>query len=219
MSFYKLYEFLRDLNKNNNKEWMDQNRQRYHDVRDWYIDWLNELDKALAEADQGYTPTEGRKAINRINNNLLYHPNKPVYKDHLGAGLDLGANGKQGDFYIHLGLEESFLAGGYYHPKKKILDSIRDAIDYNGEEYKAIINKESFKKKFEIIDDGDSLKTAPKGFSQDHKHIDLLRQKSFAVRHDVTQKEVATGDFLEKCVDVFMEMKPFRDYLNKAVTV
>jgi len=219
MSFYKLYDFLRDLNKNNNKEWMDQNRSRYHEVRDWYIAWLNELDKELAEVDKEYTPTEGRKAINRINNNLLYHPNKPVYKDHFGAGLDLGTNGKQGDFYIHLGLEESFLAGGFYRPKKEILDSIRDAIDYNGEEYKAIIDNKSFRDVFDIIDDGDSLKTAPKGFSRDHKHIDLLRQKTFAVRHDVSQKEVATEDFFQKCVNVYKEMSPFRAYLNKAVTV
>ncbi|MGB5983493.1 MAG: DUF2461 domain-containing protein [Nonlabens sp.] len=219
MSFYKLYDFLRDLNENNNKEWMDEHRKRYHEVRDWYIDWLNELDVALGKADKNYNSTEGKKAINRINNNLLYHPDKPVYKDHFGAGMDLGNNGKQGDFYIHLGLEESFLAGGFYHPKKEILDSIRDAIDYNGEQYKKIINKKSFRETFDVMDDGDSLKTAPKGYSQDHKHIDLLRQKTFAVKHDVTQKEVTTGDFKQKCVDVYIEMKPFREYLNKAVTV
>ncbi|GAK92130.1 hypothetical protein JCM19298_2618 [Nonlabens ulvanivorans] len=219
MSFYKLYDFLRDLQKNNSKDWMDQNRTRYHEVRDWYIQWLDELNIELAKVDQDYHNTPGRKAINRINNNLMFHPNKPVYKDHFGAGMDLAASGKQGDFYIHLGTQESFIAGGFYKPKKEILSSLRDAIDYNGEDYKRILNKKSFKKTFNIINDGDSLKTAPKGYSQDHEHIDLLRLKTFAVQHDLTQKEVQADDFQAKCIEVYKEMKPFRAYLNKAVTV
>lgn len=219
MSFYKLYDFLRDLQRNNSKEWMDENRKRYYEVRDWYIDWLDGLNIELAKIDDDYHDTSGRKAINRINNNLMFHPDKPVYKDHFGAGMDLGGNGKQGDFYIHLGTSESFIAGGFYKPKKEILDSIRDAIDYNGAEYKKILNKKSFKETFDIINDGDSLKTAPKGYSQDHEHIDLLRLKTFAVQHDLTQKEVQSADFQEKCIHIYKEMKPFRAYLNKAVTV
>lgn len=219
MSFYKLYDFLRDLQRNNSKEWMDENRKRYYEVRDWYIDWLDGLNIELAKIDDDYHDTSGRKAINRINNNLMFHPDKPVYKDHFGAGMDLAGNGKQGDFYIHLGTRESFIAGGFYKPKKEILDSIRDAIDYNGAEYKKILNKKSFKETFDVIDDGDSLKTAPKGYSQDHEHIDLLRLKTFAVQHDLTQKEVQAADFQEKCIHIYKEMKPFRAYLNKAVTV
>ncbi|MFT7285897.1 DUF2461 family protein, partial [Nonlabens sp.] len=44
MNFDTLYDFLQDLQKNNNKDWMDDNRKRYKEVRDWYISWLNELD-------------------------------------------------------------------------------------------------------------------------------------------------------------------------------
>jgi uncharacterized protein (TIGR02453 family) len=219
MSFNKMYQFLRDLQKNNSKEWMDENRKRYKEVREWYISWLDGLDVELGKIDTDYHATDGRKAINRINNNLMFHPEKPVYKDHFGAGMDLSENGKQGDFYIHLGTEESFIAGGFYNPKKEILDSIRDAIDYNGERYLEIINQKSFKETFEIIDDGNSLKTSPKGYSKDHKHINLLRQKTFAVMHRVTQDEVVQEDFKQKCVVIYKEMKTFREYLNRAVTV
>ena len=219
MSFYQLYEFLRDLQKNNHKEWMDANRDRYHQVRDWYIDWLDQLDSELGKIDPNYNSIDGRKAINRINNNLMFHPDKPTYKDHFGAGLDLNVNGKQGDFYIHLGTEESFIAGGFYKPKKELLDSIREAIDYNGEEYKKIVQKPSFQETFDLVDDGAALKTAPKGYSQDHEHIELLRQKTFAAQHDLTQKEVMQADFMQHCVKVYKEMMPFRAYLNKAVSV
>jgi uncharacterized protein (TIGR02453 family) len=199
---------------------MDDHRSEYHAVRDWYISWLNELDAELGKADPDYHSTTGKRAINRINNNLMFHPEKPVYKDHFGAGLDLSDNGKQGDFYIHLGINGSFIAGGFYKPKKEVLDSIRDALDYNGAELKKILSKSSFKNTFgELIDDGDSLKTSPKGYSSDHEHIELLRRKTFAVQHEITQKEVIQEDFKSKCVEIYKEMLPFRNYLNKAVTV
>lgn len=218
MSFHKLFDFLRTLQKNNSKEWMDANRKQYEEVRDWYISWLEDLDKDLAEIDENYHETPGKKAINRINNNLLYHPNKPVYKDHFGAGLD--QKSKQGDFYIHLGTSESFIAGGYYKPESKVLKSIRDAIDYNGEELIKILNKKSFQDMFGgLMETQDKLTTSPKGYSQDHKYIDLLRHKTFAVEHPITQKEVMQDDFKEKVIKVYKEMLPFRRYLNQAVTV
>ncbi|MBT8295693.1 MAG: DUF2461 domain-containing protein [Gramella sp.] len=217
MSFRKLFDFLRELNHNNNKEWMDEHREQYYQVRDFYIDWLNQMDIKLAKIDPEYSPTTGKQAINRINNNLLFHPNKPVYKDHFGAGLDK-EKGK-GDFYIHIGINESFVAGGFYRPKKNILDSIRAAIDYNGADFLKIIKKKSFRDTFGDLMEDEKLKTAPKGYDKDHKYIDLLRNKSFAVSHDLTQKEIMQEDFQEKLFQVYKEMLPFRNYLNHAVTV
>ncbi len=217
MSFYKLYDFLRDLEKNNSKEWMDAHRKRYHENRDWFASWLEELNTKLLKVDKEYTPKTGKKAMNRINNNLMYHPDKPTYKNHFGAGLD--NPNKSGDFYIHIGTNESFLGGGYWHPNSKVLKSIRDAIDYNGDEFQKILDKKSFKKTFGGLIDDDPLKTSPKGYSKDHKHIELLNHKSFAVTHQVTQKEVTQDDFQDKVIEIYQEILPFRRYLNKAVTV
>lgn len=217
MGFKDLFEFLRELNRNNNKEWMDEHRKEYHAVRDFYINWLNELDIKLSKIDPDYSPTTGKQAINRINNNLMFHPGKPIYKDHFGAGLDK-EKGK-GDFYIHIGINECFVAGGFYRPQKSILDSLRAAIDYNGEDLKKILNKKSFKETFEGLLEDEMLKSSPKAYSNEHRHIDLLRHKSFAVMHSFTQKEVLRNDFQEKLIEIYREMLPFRKYLNKAVTV
>lgn len=217
MTFSKLYKFLRKLQQNNNKDWMDAHRDEYHHVRDFYIEWLEKMNTKLAEIDPGYFDTPGKKAINRINNNLLFHPNKPTYKDHFGAGLD--QKSKQGDFYIHLGTSESFIGGGYWHPSSKILKSIRQALDYNGEELKQILAKKSFKEMFGAMVTDAPLKTAPKGFSKEHRHIDLLRKKSFAVTVQLTQNEVMSADFEERVLEIYKEMLPFRRYLNQAVTV
>ncbi|MFT4943365.1 MAG: hypothetical protein ACJAYD_000042 [Patiriisocius sp.] len=217
MSFTHLYQFLSTLQKNNTKDWMDSNRKEYHSVRDFYITWLDVMNQKLAAIDPDYLDTPGKKAINRINNNLMFQPNKPVYKDHFGAGLDQMT--KQGDFYIHIGVAENFIGGGYWHPSSKVLKSIRDAIDYNGEEFKAILEKNSFKNTFGVLIEGALLKTAPKGYSQNHVHIDLLRRKSFAVGRTFSRDAVLASDFEAVVVEVYKELLPFRRYLNTAVTV
>lgn len=217
MDFNNLFSFLETLQQNNNKDWMDANRSWYLKVRDSYRDWLGHMNHTLAAIDPGYFETPSNKALNRINNNLMFHPNKPVYKDHFGAGLD--QVNKQGDFYIHLGVSECFIGGGYWHPSSAILKSIREAIDYNGEELIEILYKPSFIKTFGGLIPADELKTSPKGFLQDHKHIDLLRKKSFAVMRPITKKEILSNSYENKVVETYKEMLPFRRYLNQAVTV
>ncbi len=217
MNFNDLFEFLRELQNNNSKDWMDANRKKYEESRNFYIEWLDKINEKLSKIDKDYRNTPGKKAINRINNNLLYHPNKPTYKDHFGAGLD--QKNKQGDFYIQIGTAESFIGGGYWHPSPKNLKSIRQAIDYNGDAFKKIIHKPSFQKTFGGLVKADSLKTSPKGFSQDHKHIELLRLKSYAAICPITQKEILDSNFDDRVLEIYEEMLSFRRYLNEAVTV
>tara|TARA_R110002049_G_scaffold64747_10_gene170510 strand:- start:182 stop:844 length:663 start_codon:yes stop_codon:yes gene_type:complete len=217
MSFKRMYEFLAELQENNSKEWMDANRSYYHSVRDNHIKWLDQMSERLAKIDPNYTPTSGKKGINRINNNLMFHPNKPTYKDHFGAGLDQFS--KQGDFYIHLGVNESFIAGGYYKPKTEIPTKIREAIDYDGEQLRKILDKPSFKKYFNgLIKTGDELSQTPKGFDPKHQHIDLLKYKTFAVETSLNEKLIFSNDFDDYVIAVYLEMLPFRRYLNRAVT-
>lgn len=218
MNFRKLFDFLRDLNHedHNHKAWMDEHRNEYEQVRDEYIQFLNEMNTVFSALHPDYHQTTGKQAINRINNNKVFHPNKPTYKDHFGAGLDKSDN--YADFYIHIGINECFVAGGFYHASSENLKKIRAAIDYNGDEFKAILQDKNFKNYYGELMDEDSLKTSPKGFSQDHPHIDLLRMKSFAVMHTFTQKEVIASEFQEELIKAYEILIPFRKYLNEAVS-
>lgn len=217
MSFSHLFDFLKRLQQNNHKDWMDANRKEYYEVRDFFIRWLDTMNHELAQVDPNYFDTSGKKAINRINNNLMFFPNKSVYKDHFGAGLDQLS--KQGDFYIEIGLSECFMGGGYWYPNSKLLKSIREAIDYNGEEFVAILNKKSFKNRFGAMLEAQSLIRPPKGYSEDHPLIHLLKRKSFAAGWQLTRDEVLSPDFDKKVIETYLELLPFRSYLNEAVTV
>ncbi len=217
MNFENQINFLKELQKNNNKEWMDANRKWYKEVRSDFISWLDEINAQLAALDNQYYDTPGKKGINRINNNLLFHPNKPVYKDHFGAGLDKKPN--TGDFYVEIGIERSLFAGGLWRPDPKTLKSIREAIDYDGEKLQRILDKKSFRAIFGGLYEDVKLTNAPKGFSTDHPHINLLRNKTFAVVTEFSTKEVLIANFEEKLIKTYKEMLPFRRYLNNAITV
>ena len=217
MNFKNQINFLKELQKNNSKDWMDANRKWYKEVRDDYIAWLDQMNTTIVAMDNFYYDTPGKKGINRINNNLMFHPNKPIYKDHFGAGLDKRPN--TGDFYIEIGIERSIFAGGLWRPDPKRLRSIRDAIDYNGEELVKILHKKSFKKLFGGLYQDAKLTNAPKGFSNDHPHIDLLRNKTYAVAVEFSTDLVLKDNFEDFLISTYKEMLPFRRYLNNAVSV
>jgi uncharacterized protein (TIGR02453 family) len=217
MDFKKLLHFLSELDQNNHTAWMDAHRDRYKELKEEFIEWLDQLDHSLAAIDKNYFLTPGKKGINRINNNLMFHPHKPVYKDHFGAGLDKAPN--TGDFYIEIGIRGSLCAGGLWRPGTTVLRSVRDAIDYDGDSLVKIIRKPSFRHTFGGLYTDEKLKSNPKGYPRDHPHIELLRHKTFAVEHRFTENEVTHPRFMDTVQEVYMEMLPFRRWLNKAISV
>lgn len=215
MDMAALFSFLEDLQQNNHKAWMDENRDRYKQLREDFISFLDQLNQHIKAVDPDYLGMPGREAMNRINNNLLYHPDKPTYKDHFSADLEGEKNASA--FYVHLGLSGSFVGGGFYRPPNPVLKKIRAAIDYDGERFREILDAPDFKRAFGELMEGERLKTAPQGYSQDHRHIDLLRLKSFAAARAFSRRDVKSKGFMDELVRTYEYMKPFRDYLNQAV--
>jgi len=70
----KLLNFLQDLQQNNAKDWMDANRSRYHKVRDEFLNFIDGINAKLVKTYPQYHETPAKKAIERINNNLMFHP-------------------------------------------------------------------------------------------------------------------------------------------------
>ncbi len=89
--------FFRDLNRNNNKPWMDANRERY---RAEVVEPLRELLEKLAPAARKLNPqfvTSGRVGVNfsRINRDIRFARDKTPYRPQMylffaEAGEDIG---------------------------------------------------------------------------------------------------------------------------------
>jgi uncharacterized protein (TIGR02453 family) len=216
MSKRKIYDFLSDLRENNSKDWMDENRERYHEAKDIWLESVAIYLDRLKQYDPEIAALKPKQCIMRINNNNVFHPNKPTYKDSFGFDPYKGRG--RVSFYLHLSPSGSFIAGGLYHPSSNQLKKMRAAIDYDGQELLDIVNNKQFNDFFGgFAETEDALKTSPQGYNQDHEHIELLRLKNYVIVREVTQKEVLADDFVDTLELAYKLMQPFNEYLRRGV--
>lgn len=215
MAKKEIFQFLETLRDNNSKEWMDKNRSWYESTKGEVIELFDPILAELKRVDPRIVQPTARKAISRINNNLMFHPDRPTYKDHFGVVFGYGKG--LADFYVGLGLRDIEIAGGLWHPDSEKLKKVRLEIDYEGEKLQKIIESKSFQEQFELYRQ-DSLKTTPKGYPKDHQYIELLRLKSFAAFRQITRKDVYSSRFPEMVIESYLAIVPMLDFINTAIS-
>lgn len=211
------FKFLKDLSRNNNKEWFTANKKRYETAKADFEVFVTELIKNIAKFDPSINGLEAKKAIFRIYRDTRFSKDKTPYKINMGASLS-NTPSKIHDhagYYIHIEPGKSFLAGGAYEPQSPWIGKIRQEIDYNTAEFKKIINATAFIKNFNEIK-GEKLKTVPKGFPKDHPELGLLQYKSFLLVHDCDDKTVTSDGFMKHVTGIYKSMVPFNAFLNRA---
>ena len=211
-----ILNFLKELTINNNKEWFDAHKPQYLAIKESMEQLVNQVIKAISEFDSSVSDQQAKKCVYRIYRDVRFSKNKSPYKNNMGAFIVPGGkkSGKAG-YYIHLEPEASFFAGGMYLPESKILKSVREEVMYEIDEFNEIINDPNFKKTFGHIY-GDKLKRPPKGFPADFKDIELLKFKSFALVHHISDEYVNHEEFVNKAKEVFRKMEPFNRFLNRS---
>jgi uncharacterized protein (TIGR02453 family) len=210
-------DFMAQLAKNNNKPWFEKNKDQYLAAKTDYEALVTEVVAGLAQLDPAFKEVDAKKSIMRIYRDVRFSKDKSPYKINLGAGFNMGG-GKNvtGGYYLHVEPGKNFVGGGMWQPEGPVLKAIRQEIDYNFKEFSNIINDKKFKKLFKQID-GDRLVKAPQGYSDDNPALEYLRLKSFTVGTPLTDEELTRKGAAKKIVDAFATMKPFVDFLNKAV--
>lgn len=218
MEFPLIIKFLKDIAKNNNRDWFEKNKPKYLEAKEKFEDFLEAFHKEVLKFDESLVNLNPRKMGFRIYRDVRFSKDKRPYKVNMGAGFS--AHGKmeqEPGYYVHIEPGKSFVAGGFYMPDKDKLAKIRQEIDYNGKAFLKILNAPKFKKLFPSLDDFDKLKTMPRGYAVDHPHIDLLKNKSFVVSHLFTDKEVLDKSFVKKVAAAAKEIKTLNDFLKEAV--
>lgn len=219
MEIEPVFEFLRDLKFNNDREWMALNRSRYETARNNFHDIVGRLIEAIIEFDPSLQGIAPKDCLFRLNRDIRFSPDKSPYKTHFGAFMAENGRRTEGPgYYLHLQPDnETFFGGGIYMPASELLRKIRQEVDYNPGELKAIVSDEKFRYYFGEIQ-GEKLKKAPKGYSPDHPNIEFLKLKSYVVLHKSTDGEALAPDFLSTVVDAYRSMRPLIDYLNVAIS-
>ncbi len=212
-----ILEFLDDLDKNNNREWFNANRERYESARDKVL-FMNELFiNEIRKFDKDIPAMDPKECLFRIYRDIRFSPDKRPYKTHFGSYVAKGGfKSNRAGYYFHIQPGESFLGGGIWMPPADVLKALRFAIYDQPEEYLSILNDPGFKRYFTEFE-GEKLKTAPKGFPPDFKYIDLLKPKSYAVGMSLSDDDLVNGKLIETGVNAFRELYKLNRFLNSAL--
>ena len=211
--------FLQQLNENNHKVWFDENRKLYEVAKQDFELFISEV---LVANTSLIPELEGRKAkdcIFRIFKDVRFSKDKIPYKNNFGAGFGKGdKKAHSAGFYVHLQPgNKSFVAGGIWMPEAADLKAIRQEIDYGFADFTAIVQKPTFKKMFGELDQSEKLKKCPKDYFDDNPALEFLKLKSFTVGTPLNDKEMLSKTAVAQIATIVKEMKPFVDFLNKAI--
>lgn len=213
----ELFTFLRQLAKNNNREWFHENKGRYKEyIVEPMSAFISTMGGRFAKTQICFTadPRPHGGSMFRIYRDTRFSNDKRPYKTHAAchfrheAGKDAHAPG----FYVHLEPGEVFFGGGVWTPPNPVLEQIRSTIVENPNAWKRIISNPAFRRKFGEIE-GDTLKRPPRGYDKDHPFIEDLKRKSFFVTQSVTQSVAQSPQFVREVEKAFNTAGPFMKFL------
>ncbi|MBW8334249.1 MAG: DUF2461 domain-containing protein [Prolixibacteraceae bacterium] len=213
----QILNFLSELKVNNNKEWFDQNRDRYQECRKKILFLTELIIQETGKFDPEIGAQDPKNCVFRIFRDVRFSNDKTPYKTNMGSFISKGGRKSvNSGYYLHIEPGASFVGGGSYCPPADALKAIRTEIFDHPEDFKQIISKDSFRKVYSEMYD-DKLKTAPKGFPKDFPDIDLLKYKSFAFGSTIDDSVVTSDAFVEKIVSSMKELYPVNRFLNTAI--
>ncbi|KAF8861882.1 hypothetical protein BDZ45DRAFT_671460 [Acephala macrosclerotiorum] len=227
-------DFLRDLKKNNRREWL-----KFHDLvfrqaeKDFYT-FVGKLSPIVSEKDATIPELPIKDVIYRIYRDVRFSSDPTPYKPYFSVSWSrTGRKGPYAHYYLHIQPNgESFFGGGYYASDNLTLACLREDIDQQPHQFKSILMGEKFRKTFfpsagkdekKVIAafckmSGDNaLKTKPKGYSADHKDVNLLKLRHFVVSRKIPDAEILSENVLEIIADIVEAIEPFITYLNNVV--
>ena len=207
-----LFSFFSDLQQNNNRDWFIEHKPRFKAIETEVKDFGEQLKDKLNQHD-----SIDRFKLFRIYRDVRFSKDKTPYKTHFGLTWHRTKPLYRGGYYLHLSPGNNFLACGFWDPNPADLKRIRQEIDMDGEEYRAILNDKAFKNVWGELQ-GEAVKTAPKGYAKDHPQIDLLRFKQHIFTIKYTDDEVCQTDFLDRTNSALQAVRPFVDYMSELLT-
>lgn len=219
----EVFSFLKELAKNNDKAWWEDNKARYVEViRDPAIAFISDFELRLDKLSPHFV------ADTRLNGGSLMRPyrdtrfskDKTPYKTNVGiqfrheAGKDVHAPG----FYVHLQPNQNFVGVGMWHPETAVARQVRQHVYDHPDGWKKATRSDRFLDTWDLEPDEDEmLKRVPKEFDPEFEYADDLRMKSFIAGGHLTQKEVTSSSFSDDLAKRFEDANDFTAFLTDAV--
>ena len=219
MNIQLIVDYLSALSMNNNREWYHANKEDYKRANAEFEGLLQALMLEIGKFDSSILHNNPKDLTFKLVRDTRFSrdksPYNPAFRAHISSKGKLPV---PVGYYIMIKPDnQSFLGGGLFVDMfKDATTMIRDYIAQNGEEWEKIINKPEFEKYFTV--EGTALKNVPAGYEKEHPQAEYLKFKSWYLEYPLKDKELNEAEaFLAKATEIFRIMKPFNDYLNKAL--
>ena len=220
MSYFTkdFFKFFKDLEKNNTREWFNENKKRYEDsVKNPFHDFIQDAINIVSTDDPMVT-IEPKDAIFRIHRDVRFSPNKAPYK--LQASAVVSRGGRK-DFstpgmYIEFNGKEGKVYSGYYEIEKEKLQAMREHIAKNLKEFNKLIKAKKFVDNFGEVR-GDQHKRIPPEFKEIFEQQPLIANKQFYYFTRLTKDEILDGDLIKRVFNLYKIAKPLNMFLYDAV--
>jgi uncharacterized protein (TIGR02453 family) len=217
-----MYQFLKELEANNEKRWWEENRDRYMGlIRDPALEFISDFSDRLT----GFSPhfvadakTVGGSLM-RPYRDMRFSPDKTPYKTNVGiqfrheSGKDVHAPG----VYVHIEPAANFAGVGLWSPETKVAHVIRRKIDSDPEGWGKAVHSKPFTNGWSLSHPAESLKRVPAQYDADHPYADDLRLKSFIASQPLAQKVITSSTFADALAAEIDKTRPFVAFLCKAV--
>lgn len=209
--------FLKHLKANNNKQWFDEHRAEYTELRAEFSEFVQRIILLIAEFDPAVKHVTAKEAIYRINRDIRFAKDKTLYKTNFGAEIGPGKKGVAPGYHLHIDYDGTVMvAGGLYMVSPQQLSAIRDSIVRKPGALRKIITTPTFKKVYGDLD-RDTLTRPPRGFDAGHPDIDLIKLKRFVAWTEWPAKSV-TGDLAEVIAEQAKALSLLVFYLRQVVS-
>lgn len=219
MNTQLILDYLADLSSHNEREWYHAHKAEYKEASAEFESLLQELILKIGEFDRSVLHNQPRDLTFKLVRDTRFShdksPYNPAFRAHISAKGKLPV--PVGYYLMIKPGGQSFLGGGLFADMfKEATAMVRDYIAANGREWEEITGDPDFRKYFTV--QGTALKRVPAGYEKEHPQAEFFKYKSWYLEYPVTDAGVRDGEaFLDHAVSVFRIMKPFNDYLNRAL--
>ena len=177
----KTFAFLRDLERNNHKDWFHENKARYEaDALEPMLAFIRDLEPRLAKIAPHIAVSDKKVggSMMRIYRDTRFSKDKSPYNTHLGARFHHAKSKAGPGFYVRITAKECWLGTGIWQPDGPLLQKIRKAIVADPKAWKAARDAKAFRDAWGELQ-GESLKRPPKGFDPEHAFVEDLKRKDY----------------------------------------
>jgi len=211
-------KFLKELSKNNNREWFADNKPFYLEAKAAFEEATAEMIDEISKIDNNVAGLHPKDCVFRIYRDVRFSKDKTPYKTHFDAFIATkgGRKSLHAGYYMHVMPGKSLLGGGVYAPIPEILNYIRREIYNFPNEFRAIILNPEFKMLFGTLYEA-KLKNVPRGFPKDFEYADLLKYKSYIVAHSISDRELMSPMMKEKFKILIKVLLPFNAFINRGI--